>query len=836
MSRVRPALLFSIARAALLQNKGRVLVSTLAIALGVALGYAVHAINAAAMNEFGQAIQVVSGEADLSIRGPRAGFDEKWYAIAAKLREVAVASPMLEADVHVPGHDEPLQLLGIDVFRAVRIAPTLVGEGADRLDTLRPDIVFLSPGAAAWLQATAGDTLHLQVGLTMIAMRVGGVLTGGGPRLAVMDVGAMQWKLQRLGVLTRVDLRLRPGVDIEQFSARLQADLPAGVFVETPRASLDSTLRMSRAYRVNLAVLALVALFTGGLLVFSTEALSVVRRRAELALLRVLGMTRGALLSLLALESLSIGLIGALLGIVVGQVVATVVLRAFGPDLGAGFFAGFRPQLLLQPSAIALYAGSGICASLLGGLLPAIEAARAQPAPALKAGDEQVAYRRLRAPRIAAAFLLLGAAMTTLPPVKGLPLFGYSAILLLMIGAIALIPWLSGLVFGRLQLTRTLVGELAVAQLQGASAHTAFGLAAIVAAVSLMVAMAIMVTSFRGSLQAWLDRILPADLYVRANTVGDSGYLDTEVQRVIAALPGLARVEFLRVQQIVLDPARPRVALMARDLNARGPERVLPVVSSVPGIDSGNRPAVWVSEAIADLFKVRPGDTLRVPLRGSSIELIVAGIWRDYARQNGALVIDRSLYARLTHDQLVTDAALWLAPRVGLNAMAERLRGSVPGGALLEIAAPAEIKARSLSIFDRTFAVTYALEAVAVLIGLFGLSSSVASQVLSRRREFGMLRHIGMTRRRIGAMLSVEGALSAGLGLLIGLALGWCISLVLIHVVNRQSFHWGMDLHVPWLALALFACAMLALATLIAAASGRAAMGAEVVAAVKEDW
>jgi putative ABC transport system permease protein len=822
--------------AALLQNKGRVLVSILAIALGVALGYAVHAINAAAMNEFNQALQVVSGQADLTIRGPRAGFNERLYATVAQLPRVAVASPMLEAEVRVSDSEDSLQMLGIDVFRAAQIQPTLVGDGSDPLDTLRPDIVFLAPAAAAWLGLKAGDTLRVQVGLAAIAFRIGGVLSGGGPRLAVMDIGAMQWRLQRLGVLTRIDLRVRPGTDVEQFTARLQATLPPGVFVETPKASFDSTLRMSRAYRVNLTVLALVALFTGALLVFSTEALSVVRRRGELALLRVLGMTRARLLRLLAGESLLIGAIGAVLGIVIGQLMASAVLRAFGGDLGAGFFLGINPQLRLEWSPIALYACAGVAAALTGGLLPALEAARARPAPALKAGDEQLAYRALHAPRIGLGLLALGVALVPLPPVNGLPIFGYCAILLVMVGTIGLIPWLAWFVFNRLRLPRTAVGELALAQLQGASAQTAFGLAAIVAAVSLMVAMAIMVTSFRDSLDQWLGRILPADLYVRANATGETGYLDEPTQRMLAGLPGVARVEFLRVQQIVLDPARPRVTLMARDLHERGAAQVLPLISSASLSIPADTPVVWVSEPIADLYSVRPGQRIRIPLHGQSIEFTVAGIWRDYARQNGALVLDRALYAKLTGDRLVSDAALWLEPQTALSEITARLRSDVPGGSLLEIGAPGEIRSRSLSIFDRTFAVTYALEAVALIIGLFGLSSSVASQVLSRRSQFGMLRHIGMTRRQVAVMLSVEGALSASLGLATGLVLGWCISLVLIHVVNRQSFHWGMDLHVPWLALSVFAIVMLVLATFIAAVSGRAAMGGDVVSAVKEDW
>jgi putative ABC transport system permease protein len=822
--------------ASLRQNKGRVLVSILAIALGVALGYAVHAINAAAVNEFGQALQAVSGEADLTVRGPRAGFAEAVYVDLARRPEVAVASPMLEAEVHVAGHDEPLHMLGIDVFRAMRIQPSLVGDGADRLDTLRPDLVFLSPQAAHWLMAETGDAVRVQVGLSALQLRVGGLLTAGGQRLGVMDIGAMQWRLQRLGVITRIDVRLRPGVDAEAFSARLQPTLPAGVFVATPSASLDSTLRMSRAYRVNLSVLALVALFTGALLVFSTEALAMVRRRSELALLRVLGVTRARLLRVLGAESLLIGAIGAVLGVAIGHALASLILGSVGADLGAGFFSGVDPKLRVEWQIILLYAGAGVAAAVLGGLVPALEAARAHPAPALKAGDEQVAYARLRAPKIALALLFLGTVLVVLPPVNGLPLFGYGAIMLMMIGTIALIPWLSAQIFSRLRAPPGAIVELALAQLRGASAQTAIGLSAIVASVGLMVAMAIMVTSFRDSLDQWLRRMLPADLYVRATISGDSGFIDGQTQRAIIAVPGVSRVEFLRLQQIVLDPARPRVTLLARDLSARGAENVLPLISPVTMPSARQPPPIWVSEPIADLLALAPGQHVQVPLAGRRVDFTVAGVWRDYVRQNGALVIDRALYLKLTGDPLVTDAALWLTPGVDAQDVVARLRGSVSGGALLEIAAPGEIRRLSLSIFDRTFAVTYALEAAAVIIGLFGLSSGVAGQVLARRREFGVLRHLGMTRRQVSAMLSTEGMLSSALGLGIGLLLGWAISLVLIHVVNRQSFHWSMELHLPWRSLALFSAAMLGLATVVAAVSGRSAMGKDVIRAVKDDW
>jgi len=190
----------------------------------------------------------------------------------------------------------------------------------------------------------------------------------------------------------------------------------------------------------------------------------------------------------------------------------------------------------------------------------------------------------------------------------------------------------------------------------------------------------------------------------------------------------------------------------------------------------------------------------------------------------------------LTGDRNAGGASLWLAPGADLDAVAARLRARLPQEASFDLAAPGEIRAASLSVFDRTFAVTYALEAVAVLIGLLGISAAASVRVLARRAEFGMLRHLGMTRSEIGGMLALEGAALGAAGTLAGLAAGWIIALVLIGVVNRQSFHWSMDLHAPWGPLAGLAGILVATAALTSVCSGREAMGDDVVRAVKEDW
>jgi putative ABC transport system permease protein len=837
MSAARISAAGAVFAGAIAHNKLGSALAVLAIALGVALGYAVQLITQSAVNELARGTLLLAGDADLQVRGPRRGFDEAIYPQLARLPEVALASPVVEVDAKPAHRDGALPIIGEDLFRAAALSPASRLEAGDPLDALHPDTVFLSPAAAAWLGVGTGDHLQFQVGLGEVSLRVGGLVPAGAQqRFARMDIAGAQTSFDRLGLLSRIDLRLKPGVDASAFRDRLQARLPPGLAAERVQDTLATAAGVSRAYRINMDVLALVALFTGGLLVFSTQVLSVVRRRAYFALLRVLGATRRGLVGLLVAEGALLGAVGSSLGIPLGFLLAYAAVRITGPDLGSGYFAGIPPTLTLVPAALALCFVLGIAVALLGALLPALEAARASPALALHAGDEERAFTRLRSIGPGVALLAAAALCALAPSVAGLPLFGYAAIALLLVGTLLLLPRLVVFLLALLPTPRPAAPQLALAQLRGAPGPVAVALCAIVASLSLMVAMAIMVASFRQALDAWLVGILPADVYVRASASGDSGFMTADDQARIAALPGVQRAEFLREQQLVLDPSRPRVALLARTIDAAEPARRLPLVSPALVPAAGSAPPLWVNETMVDVYGFAPGKVVEIPLAGKSARFTVAGVWRDYARPQGAMVIERERYLALTGDHAATSAALWLTPGTSAEELRRALVADLPGGARLDIASPGEIRAESLHVFDRTFAVTYALELAAVVIGLCGLSSSFGALVLSRRREFGVLRHLGMTRRQIGAMLATEGLLLSGIGLVAGLGVGYVISLILVQVINRQSFHWSMEMSIPWTMLAAAAVVVLLLSTLTALATGRRALAGNLVAAVKDDW
>ncbi|MBK1701551.1 ABC transporter permease, partial [Thiococcus pfennigii] len=263
----------------------------------------------------------------------------------------------------------------------------------------------------------------------------------------------------------------------------------------------------------------------------------------------------------------------------------------------------------------------------------------------------------------------------------------------------------------------------------------------------------------------------------------------------------------------------------------------LPLVAGMqrPGwAGDGARPA-WISEALADRFGLAVGDPLALPLRGEADPFRVAGIWRDYARQQGAVVIELDDYRALTGDLRTNDIGLFLAEGVAPEAVMAAIRDAL-GERVSEMILPGELRTMILEVFDRTFLVTYLMEAVAVLIGLFGVSTTFAALATSRRKELGILRHLGLRRRQIGALLAREAALTAGVGLAVGLAAGGAIALVLVEVINRQSFHWSMDLRLPIGVLVAFGLSLILLSALAAHLAGRQAMRQDAVVAVREDW
>jgi len=816
-------------------------VALLAVALGVALAYSVHLINTSALSEFSAAVRTANGEPDLTLRGPREGFDDSLFERVAADPGVELASPVLEVATYgrlADGQRVSLRVLGIDTLRAAPLAPALLprpATGEDRLVFLDPDAVFPNAAARQQLALQDGAMLQLQSGPAWQNLRVAGTVAAPGTPLVVMDLAGAQQHFSALGRISRIDIRLVPGTDREVLLARLA--LPVGVQAAAADEAQARVSSLSRAYRVNLTVLALVALFVGAFLVYSVVSLSVAQRTPTLALLSVLGLTAAQRQRWVLIECALLGAVGSAIGLLMGAGMAAAALRFLAGDLGGGYFPGIVPPLQIGLISTLGFFFLGTASAVVGGWWPSRQAQRLAPALALKGlgspgGSAPPAWPGL-------ALLAVGGGAALLPPVFGLPLAAYVGVAALLFGGVALVPAAVHALLAAAPSVQRALPLLALQRARFQRSTATAAVAGVVASLALSVALTVMVASFRTGVSDWLNSVLPADLYARtadSSASAEQAWLPPEFVQRAAALPGVQRAQASRSRALSLEAGRPGVALVARPLT--NPQNDLPMLNAplpLSALQPGES-ALYVSEAMVTLYGAKLGSAFTLPLGTTPLRGRVLGVWRDYARQFGTVVMADTDYRRLTGDTRINDLALWLQPGVDIAQVQQGLRALLPDAGMLDFASSAELRKLSLRIFDRSFAVTYYLQAVAIAIGLVGIAASLSAQVLARRKEFGLLTHLGLTRRQIVGVVAGEGLAWVAAGALVGLVLGLAISMVLVFVVNPQSFHWTMDLVLPWGRLMLLSLAVVAAGTATAAFSARRAAGRSAVLSVKEDW
>jgi putative ABC transport system permease protein len=449
---------------------------------------------------------------------------------------------------------------------------------------------------------------------------------------------------------------------------------------------------------------------------------------------------------------------------------------------------------------------------------------------------------------LAIGLAVIGLVFSQLPPVCSLPLFAYAAIASLLFSGVLLVPWLIAVLLPRLWAvfsvsTRVVSGTILAGWRLTQAPATASGVTAgVVAAVSLTVAMAVMVSSFRDSVSQWLDQVLPADIYAGTGTADMPIFTEADSQAVLL-IPGVDRVERVRQLPVLWASDRPEVVVIARSIDWAQPQRSLPLVgpladpgqtpqgaSETPG-SAGNPGAlataatagamgsqgtallrVFVSEAMVDLYSLRPGTRASLPLldpaSGQPVQAWVVGVFRDYGRQHGAVVMASEDFERLTGDASKTGLSVWLKPGASAEEVMRQMRERGGGLGSARLISAESLRALSLKIFDRSFALTYALELAALVIAVFAVASGFTAQVILRRKEFALLAQLGQSFGQRMTMVLREALALLVFAVLWGSLLGLLMSQILIHRVNPQSFHWTMETSLPLLPLALLAAAV----------------------------
>ena len=781
----------------------RALLTVAAVTLGVAVIVAVDLASEASMGSFRSSLESLQGSARYEITQV-GGIPESAYGELVRLPEPLAFSPRIESFVLLPATGEQVPLFGVDLVGDTRLGTA----GAMRRPDLSEPIDARSVWVSASLGVSPGETLELIAGDRRLELDVQGVLDASpaaAGRFVVMDIAAAQRSLGRMGWLDRIYVYTQE--DERDWSAVLAPHLPPAASILPAGTGTKDSRRMLGAFRWNLRMMSYATILVGAFLIYNTISAYIVRRRQQIGIARAVGASRRMVRAAFLFEGAVFGVLGVAAGLVLGRLLAIGAVDAVGQTVSSLYVSSTPGEIVFRPWTVAIAVVAGIGVSVLSAWWPAREAAGVAPAEAMAAAtlDYKVHAANHRFTAAAVVLVVLAGAFCLIPPADRIPVGGYVA-LVCLIGAAAMIsPWVSTVVLGLcgrwLAARFGVIAGIAARGLAASPGRTSVIVTAMAVATALIVGMAVMVGSFRETVVVWVEHRLQADFYVSPAGGGGRGASATMSEDVAARLEAVPAV--MDVGRYRTYPIRYRdtpatlgladVALYHRHsgielLEGPAPEAIWPRLAAGEG--------VIVSELFSDRHAVRTGDTIRLPLGAERVELRVAGVFYDYSGERGFVIGDRRALLPYLSDRRVSSLGVYLEPGADLDASREALVRALAGREAV-VTSSRTLRERSIDIFDRTFAITWALEAIAIFVAILGMAEALLNLVFDRRVELAQLRMHGASMGQIRGLVLVQAGLLGLAACLLGLVLGAAWSQVNLLVIHKQSFGWSVQLHWP---------------------------------------
>lgn len=841
-----------------LRHRGAFFLSMIGIALGIAVFVAIQVANYSVLSSFGATLDAVTGKANLQIVGGHNGLpDELLARIRAKDDpRIQASAPLLTQTRYSPTLKSSLLILGIDVFsepefrdyglknqegapvnRDESAPPTVVGFLTD------PRAIALSRSLAQRHNLKLGSEVLVYSGAQRLKFKVVRILEGDdagkafGGDFALLDIAAAQEAFSKLGHIDQIDFIVDEN-QIAALTTELKKLAPPDAIVQRPAQRGSQVRDILAAFQLNLSALSCISLFVGAFLIYNAIAISVVRRRVEVGTLRALGASRGQLLRLFLAESAAIGLVGSIIGFGLGLLLARYTLAAVSTTVSELYIA-VRARQQVIPAW--LWWGAplgGTVLSVISAIPPALEAANTSPRAALQRGTfHQTATRAVFPMALAGVASLLFALFLCQPWINKESTFAGFAATFFTLGGFALFAPLVTLRGGRLvyHFAGKLFGievSLAGSYLQRALGRSSLVIAALMVSLAMSIGMSVMVRSFRTTVATWIDSTISADLYI-APATGFSGEqgpgLPREVIDYARSLPQLRTLEVLRNVKAQIGNFPVRVA--ANELpGLKTGERHVRFLETVKGEAATRRDyetssGVLVSERFKSLTGLGAGKTFTLNTPSGPREFFIDGVFYDYTPDECLIYMPRSQYIRYWHDTALDTLALYLEPGTSASAIENQFQRRFSERYQLTMLQNAGIRATVMRTFDQTFAVTYALQLIAIIVAAVGIFDTLLALLLERARELATLRSLGASGKQIMKMTLIEFLLIGVFAWGIGMAAGLCVAWQFIYVINRQFFGWTIEWTLPvstiWQSLLLALLAALGSGWLPARAAAR---------------
>ncbi len=783
----------------------------LGIALGVSVVTAVELASQSARRAFELSSEAVLGRTSHQIVGGTVGIPEQVYVKLRMTLGHLPAAPIIEAPVRSDDTNKvSLSLFGVDPltepnFRAY--LSTAADAQAQATLLLQPMAAALSKSTAARLRLKPGDALTLMVNgrrvelpLALLLSPASELQRQGLENVVLTDLSTAQEVLGNAGYLTRIDLRVPQGERGLSVLNQLRELIPAGARLIDTASRTRASGQMTRAFELNLLMLGLLALVVGMFLIFNAMSFSVIQRRPLIGRLRVLGATRREVFFLVLGEAAVFGLVGTVAGLLAGALLAQELLVLVTRTINDLYFSLEVSKLSLSPAILIKSLLLGVLGALVAAVLPAIEAAGAPPRLALQRHELERRGRKLLPAVSAAGGVCLVFALIAMALPGGSLSVAFAALFFIMFGFALLAP---GVMVLALKLSRPVAaaagGDLASLALRGVGKHmsrTGVAVAALMVAVATTVGVAVMVDSFRHSVIDWLGLMLRADMYISVPGSGNVRSMAPETIRRVRETQGVAEVSLGR--RIFLESELGEVEALAIEM-AEKSYAGFRIVSENPErawAEFEDENAVLMSEPVVWRSGIDAGSTIALLTQEGWVRFKVGGIFRDYSTDRGIVLMSRATFIRYWKDDGITTIGVYASPGIDLSALRQRLDVAASGDQALLINDAASIRELSLKVFDRTFTITNVLRLLSVIIAFVGILSALMAIQLELGREFAVLRALGLTRAQL---FGIAEAQTGVLGLVAGflaLPLGVLLALMLVKVINRRSFGWGMSFEV----------------------------------------
>ena len=797
-------------------HKGRAILSMIGIALGVAVFVSVQTAIHTAIDSFNASVDHVSGKANFQITSFGRGFSEDLFPRVKSVPGVKAATPVIQyvSKIDEP-IGEPLYLLGIDVFSDRPFREYQFYETADQ------DLQFLkTSNAIAITEKLArrhglkeGEKIHLTVGSKKVAFRITHLLKMEGPanslegNFGIVDIASAQEALEKVGLIDRIDLMVDPALSTEEVERALKKVIPPGVQVRRSDTRSGQIEKMVSAFHLNLTALSFISLIVGMFLIYNAISISIIQRRREIGILRSIGLGRPQVLGLFIGEAAWIGCLGSLAGIGIGIGLAKVMLYLVSRTITALYILVRAEHLSISPSLLLAGFGLGVLASVLSAIGPAREASRIAPKEALALGtlETKIKDRTWHFNLVGISLLILSLIFALQKPIAHRPIFGFLAALLIVVGVSFLIPsittLLNRLIAPVLRLLLGPEGKLASRYIHDSMVRTVITIAALMTALSMLISISIMILSFRKTVDLWVEQSINGDVFIFPGSYSITGYsalLPVEVSRELPSLPGVNAVDSFRALEVEYQGAPALIASVDGEVFLN--MKVLRFTQGNPQpilrrFAAGQ--AILVTESFSLRHHVKAGDRIRITTPEGEKEFPISGVFYDYSSDWGMILFEKNLFRSLWHDETLHSAGIYLKEGFSQDAFKEMIRERYSKPYRLFVVSHRELRKEVLKIFDQTFAITYALEFIAIVVAILGIVNSLNALIIERRRDIGILRAVGAFRRQIEKTTLIEAGLIGFFSYALGLLCGFLLSLLLIYVINKQSFGWTIQFSIP---------------------------------------